>query len=279
MQKIRYIDAIFQKVDNAKCYCKGSLLLQDLLRYSLIINELPLAQEVHFKKRKLQNWVVRNNKEIIDFYNKTLNRRNTTYYNRVHGKEEKLNNAFEILVKLNLIQSAGLAPAEKTGAPITTYKYTKGGILLALIIKIMNSKEVMNITRREDKIIECRKGLEKIYLDVYDIIDLAFEVKDDSPVSNIFYLTLFRKCKAKGILENKFNTVQQNPTREYEEFRFDMRNSYERIAFRGYCEECKSSQNVSVRYLDLMPRGVTNDLRVDCPNCNSGKGLFIMPWY
>jgi hypothetical protein len=326
MQKIRYIDAIFEKEDNGECYSKDSLLLQDLICYPLIINELPLAKEVHFKKRELQNWVVRNNKEIIDYYNETLQRRNTTYGNRIHGKEERLNNAFEILKQLNLIQSAWLAPAEKTGTPVTTYKYTKGAILLALTIKSMKHK----------------KDLET-YKNIYDLFHLAFEVKADSLASTIFYQNLFRKCKGKGILnkfverieyvinadsnilniadlvqraiylaflsrqsdtdfldawhetiealdrgnqklilyemkmfaENKFNNNQESLTRRYEKFRFDMRSHYERIALQGFCEECKSSQNVPLHYSDLIRHGISKDLRVDCPSCNTKKSLFI----
>ena len=51
MRKIRYIDAIFEKDEKGKHYTGGALLLQDLLRYSLVINELPLKSDVPFKKR------------------------------------------------------------------------------------------------------------------------------------------------------------------------------------------------------------------------------------
>ena len=53
-----------------------ALLLKDLLRYSLEINEVPSRINTRFKKWELQNWIVRKNKEIVDYYNRTLNRKN-----------------------------------------------------------------------------------------------------------------------------------------------------------------------------------------------------------
>ena len=72
MEKIPYINSIFEKDKRGRHYTEGALLLQDLLRYSLVINELPLKQSNPFKLRQLQNWVVRNNKKMVDHYNKTF---------------------------------------------------------------------------------------------------------------------------------------------------------------------------------------------------------------
>jgi hypothetical protein len=159
-------------------------LLQDFLSYSLTISQLPLTKEAHFKKRQLERWVVQNNKQILDFYNETDKRKHKTIGNRVHGMQEGLDNAFGTLVQLNLIRSAGIALQEKTGAPVTTYKYTKGGILVALIIKKMNSS----------------KRLEEVYRDIDDLISIAFQVNDDSRASDILYSNLFKKCNDIGIL-------------------------------------------------------------------------------
>jgi glutathione peroxidase-family protein len=52
-----------------------ALLLKDLLRYSLEINEVPSRINTRFKKWELQNWIVRKNNEIVDYYNRTLNRK------------------------------------------------------------------------------------------------------------------------------------------------------------------------------------------------------------
>ena len=196
MRKIRYIDAIFEKDEKGKHYTGGALLLQDLLRYSLVINELPLKLDVPFKKRQLYNWIVRNNKEIVDYYKKTIRRNKTSYSNRIHAKEETLDDNFEILLRLNLIKVGGIAAAEKTGSPVRLYKYTKGGILLTLITKSIDLKEVIFIT-----VTEHEKEVAKIYHDLYQILDSAFEIKGNSSAAVIFYSTLFQNCKEKGIFD------------------------------------------------------------------------------
>jgi hypothetical protein len=168
MRKIRYIDTIFEKDEKGKHYTVGALLLQDLLNYSLVINELPLKLNVPFKKRQLYNWIVRHNKEIVDYYKKTIHRNKTSYSNRIHAKEERLNDNFETLLRLNLIKIGGVAAAEKIGTPVSLYKYTKGGILLTLLTKSIDLKEVTFITTTAHK-----KQVDKINRDLYQIVDSA----------------------------------------------------------------------------------------------------------
>jgi hypothetical protein len=48
---------------------------------------------------------------------------------------------------------------------------------------------------------EQRKALEKIYQDIYEVLDQAFKIKEDSSSAVIFYSTLFQNCKDKGIFD------------------------------------------------------------------------------
>jgi hypothetical protein len=201
MQKIWYIDIIFEKDTEEKHYTENAILLQDLLRYSLVINELPLKYSNRFKLQEILNWIVRNNKKIVNYYNSTLTLRRIRYSKRVHDNEEVINPRFQLLLQLNLIRVAGTAKAEKIKLQVPVYEYTKSGILLALIIKSLNMKEVITITTRKDKIIEQGKALEKVYQDIYEVLDLAFRIKEDSSSAVIFYSGLFQNCKDKGIFD------------------------------------------------------------------------------
>ena len=114
MEKIPYINSIFEKDKRGRHYTEGALLLQDLLRYSLVINELPLKQsQTPFKLRQLQNWVVRNNKKMVDHYNKTFALKRTRYSKRIHNNEEVINPRFQLLLQLNIIRVIGTVQAEK----------------------------------------------------------------------------------------------------------------------------------------------------------------------
>jgi hypothetical protein len=348
--KIRYIDSIFERDKERKYYTEDALLLQDLLRYSFIINGVSLEKANQFRLRQLQNWIVRNNKQIVDYWNENLRRRNTTYSNRVHAMEGKINNRFEILLELNLVSISGDVQAEKIrDLQVPLHEYTKPGILLALIIKTLNLKEVITITTKKDKIVEQRKELDRVYQDIYRVLDLAFKIKKDSSSAVIFYSTLFQNCKNKGIFdklverihyitnsnsniinatdllqravyhaffdkhpdtrflealyetldgldheikklilyrlkifaENRFENMQEEISRQYEEFRFEMKSDYDQIAIQGYCENCKRKQDRSLHYSELTKFSQTDnaDIRVDCRACNTKDSLLISNFY
>jgi hypothetical protein len=71
----------------------------------------------------------------------------------------------------------------------------------------MNLKKVIAITKKEDSITEYTGELENTHQQVYDILDLSFKVNKDSSASNIFYSTLFKKCKDKGVFDNLIERI------------------------------------------------------------------------
>jgi hypothetical protein len=199
MEKIPYINSIFEKEN------KHHLLLQDLLNYSLVINELPLKQYKRFKLQEILNWIVRNNKKIKYRYDKSHIR----YSKRVHDNEEVIKRRFDLLLQLNLIRVAGFAKAEKLYLQVPAYEYTESGILLALIVKGLNLKNVIAITKGKEKIVELEKRLEKTYQYIYEI--LTGKINNSSAATTIFYSILFQKLKEKGnfskLVENMYRII------------------------------------------------------------------------
>ena len=206
MKKIGYINDIFEKEEGKERYTNDALLLQDLLRYSLEINEIPSRIDSHFKKRDLQKWIIRNNKEILDYYHK-LSKRNTTISNRIHAREARMNDKFETLLRMNLIRSVGTAPAEKIMTPVTLYSYTKGGILLALISKTHDLQEVISITKSDTVINKYQNELDRIFQWVYEVFAIAFKANKNPSASEIFHSRLFEQLKIRGLIPVLVNRI------------------------------------------------------------------------
>lgn len=225
---------------------------------------------------------------------------------------------------------------------VPIYEYTESGIVLALIIKGLNLKKVIAITKVKDKIVEDQRELEKVYQYIYEV--LSSKINDSSAAATIFYSILFQKLKKKGnfsklvesmyniintcnnissandlviramystffdeqsetamfyetfeeldqdskklvlykikmSLENRFEDIQEELSRKYEEFRFDMRNDCEQIAIQGYCENCKCKQNLALHYSELAKFSRTNnDIRANCAVCKTKDSLLVSNW-
>jgi hypothetical protein len=264
----------------------------------------------------------------------------------VHNNEETLDTNFEILLQLGLVRVAGIGPADKIQATVKLFEHTKGGVLIKLILRSMNLKEVIAITKEQDKINEYNKELDKIYQEIYYLFNLTLG-KKDSPTSNVFYVRLYEKCEERGIfykvvehihnvinsdngikgitdllyramnafdifdtrleadlLDTIYETIEnldEHPkklflyrmkmfaetnfenrlenvgteldSKEYEEFRFKLREDYERIAIRSYCENCKSNRNMVLHYLGLISPTTRERIPVTCSNCSKEISL------
>ncbi len=206
MKKIRYINDIFEKEEGKERHTNDALLLQDLLRYSLEINEVPSRIDVRFKKRDLQKWIIRNNKEILEYYHK-LSKRNTTISNRIHAREARMNDKFETLLHMNLIRPVGTASAEKIKIPVTVYSYTRGGILLALISRTLGLKGVIAITKGDTVINKYHNELERIFQWIYEVFAIAFKANKNPSASEIFHSCLFEQLKIRGLIPVLVNRI------------------------------------------------------------------------
>jgi hypothetical protein len=90
---------------------------------------------------------------------------------------------------------------------------------------------------------------------------------------NEFFSSFYRSLSPDRFfitIENRFEDIQEELSRKYEDFRFKMRSNYEHIAVQGYCEKCKCQQNFALHYSELTKFSRTNtDIRVNCDICKA----------
>jgi hypothetical protein len=194
------VNSIFEKNEEGN-YSLDALMYQDILRYYLVENK----ENNPFRLRQLQQWIVRHNLEILNYYSGSKS--HASMNNKIHGKEERINNKFENLISLGLIRldetnnneqqkSASLYVQSKS-----LYIYTKAGIILALIMKSMNLEKNINFEKKRDQISSLNIELEKNNTRIYDLIDSTLPINDDYPSSNIFYKSLYKKIKNAGVFD------------------------------------------------------------------------------
>ncbi|MGC2683449.1 MAG: hypothetical protein WA323_16435 [Candidatus Nitrosopolaris sp.] len=160
-------------------------LYQDILRYGREVNNLdfPESKNNHsFTAWELTDWLVDNHRGYIEDY-KDFSTRNTPKRVRIASRVESIDGILNKFAELGLIQSLGKAKARR-GDTITTYYYfTILGYMLAWIIE---SCEHIDAKKRD---IADQK--------IYNIMNYYFN-KDPSSF-DIFYSTLFKKFKEKGV--------------------------------------------------------------------------------
>jgi hypothetical protein len=110
---------------------KSASLYQDILLYSLEIKE---ELDFCFRFTELGNYLVRANIKIRQYYDGTSSKKNTTFSNRLHGQKRKILNCLQELIRLNLIVSYETVKSAKNDLLTMSYKFTKKGILLALLL-------------------------------------------------------------------------------------------------------------------------------------------------
>jgi hypothetical protein len=162
-----------------------------------------------FTLSDLQEWIVLNNLEIRKCYEGFA--AHTPIKSRKHTHASQIDGMFKDLIQLRLIGKSMRAKLYSTGslyAEKVLYEYTRGGIFLALIIKSMDLKAVINTMRTKDKATEDIKNLENVYRDVYDcLVNSVFKVNENSLASTIFYSNLIKKCKDKDVFDKFIDCI------------------------------------------------------------------------
>jgi hypothetical protein len=157
-------------------------LYQDILRYARSVNpDFPENPKRHrFTAWELTEWLIDNHREYIEHY-KDLSTRNTPKRVRIASRQDRIKEIIEKFIELQLIERREQAKARR-GDTITTYYYfTLLGYMLAWIVQSFVPE---NHDISEQKI--------------YNIMDYQFKYND--PTSrDIFYSTLFKKFKEKGV--------------------------------------------------------------------------------
>lgn len=204
-REIHHIDQISDKTKDNSSFTKDAAFYHDLLNYNFTINK-SILDNIHFHLSDIQNWMVQDNNEIVNYY-KDLSTRNVTKSIRVSYRKGRIKNKFEDLIKLNLIYVDGTKKAEKVNVDIPLFAYTKFGILLALIIKSMNLRKIISIERDQNKILNYEKESEKINQTIYELFDSILKIGEDYPYSYVFYKDLINKIKEKGLFGKLVNHI------------------------------------------------------------------------
>jgi hypothetical protein len=193
------IGSVFERDDN-EIYTKDALLLQDVLRYFLVINQ-NLLESIPFELRNLQLWIVENNREIIEEYQGSKS--HTSASNKVHAKESQINRIFDATIILGLIKRRKKDAVVSTSKSMyvdakVQYVYTKSGILFNLIVRNMNLENAISTEKVQSKIKIKKADLDMVNDVVYQLVDSSLPTGDEYPSSNIFYKSFYKKVKDRG---------------------------------------------------------------------------------
>jgi hypothetical protein len=141
MKQVPGINIIFKK-DNEGNYTLNSLLYQDILHYSTIIRtEHPEnGYNNSFRERELANWLLKNNREFIEYYS-GISTRTTTYQNRIENRLPRIRDKLKDLVEMGLFEEDGTTKALKNNDIVSLYKYTLDGYLLSYVIESLDPKK------------------------------------------------------------------------------------------------------------------------------------------
>ena len=196
------ISSIFEKGPD-KNYTDDARLYQDILEYCFTVNPRigdSIAGTFRFILRDLQKWLIQHNLEFREEYQGS----HTSLNNKIHAKEGRINNKFETLIDLSMIERSKPPTSLQTSlyvAEKTNFEYTKSGILLALIIKSMSLEHLVSSERKDynDKYSE---ELEKIYSSIYDILESLLMKRDSPSYTNIFFPFSLENAKTKDCFVN-----------------------------------------------------------------------------
>ena len=106
MNQMRSIDTIFEK-GVGRDYTDDALLYQDILKYCQI------KKTDSVKIYELSNWLLRNNTELLSYYDSTSTKRNTPYHARIHAHRTRIKNKVIDLISLRLIELSGTIKGAK----------------------------------------------------------------------------------------------------------------------------------------------------------------------
>jgi hypothetical protein len=170
------LNSIFQKKNGT--YTDNALLGQYILRYSLVISNQQSVERINidrptFTHRNLAKWLHKYNP---DFYKG----RKVKDSDIIESTQKRVKKRLKDLELLRLVRH-GKTKQQKGSAEIPLYVYSRLGYVLAEII------ESFNPNKRENANDE-----------IYNLFEIIYRIKEDSPSTTIFYAHLFKKCKEKG---------------------------------------------------------------------------------
>ena len=183
-------------------------------------------------------------REIYDLCNSTLGKKDSpasnVFYFRLYQKCKEKGIFYKVVERIHHIINSN---SEITG-------------ITGLLYRAMNAFDIFD-TRLEPDLLHT----------IYETINEL-----DGQVKRLFLYRM--KMFTENNFENRLEGIGTDlDSKEYEEFRFNLRADYERIAIRDYCENCKSKQNMELHYSDLVSPTARDYIPATCSNCSSRTSL------
>jgi hypothetical protein len=318
MEQAPTIYCIFEKADD-KHYTTNALLKQDILSYYFRV--IKKEKEYSFRFWDLGMWLLTKNLEFSNYYKGS----HLKHRDRFDNRKTRMLSALNDLIGLRLIRGAGTAKAKKVDIDVQIYEYTKGGQLLALLIKGLDPKQRQSANSEiydlavnayganEDSssitisrfLRKCKdRGLFNKLVDyVYYLVHLDLKFKTSYDLFQYIFNSDFRgsdvqrelvalwfetvqelepeirKLMVYGFkrnVENRFENKQESLSREYEQFRFELRGDHEKIALEGYCLNCKRKGNLGIHYSQYLKIINNNVIRAQCSHCGLKESVTIL---
>lgn len=172
---------IFEKGAGGGNYTLDALLYQDILKYSVSFNRDYPENKNHrrFTAWELTGWLIDNNNYYYNYY-KDPSDYNIPRKVRIASRLEHIKELVDEFTVLGLIQRLGIAKARRGDTTTDVYIFTRFGYILAWIIESFDTTKG-NIPDQK----------------IYDILDYHF--RDNLSSKDIFYSTLHKKFKEKGV--------------------------------------------------------------------------------
>ena len=201
MDQIRSINQLFERGTGAS-YTNDALLYHDILKFCLE------QKQESVKIYELSNWLLRNNNELISYYDSRSSKRNTPYNQRIHAHRDRIENKIKDLIVLRLMERSGTVKGAKNDLKTTLFSYTSLGHLLALILKSSFIENEVSSEKRKSSINRMaiskkEEELQNVNSKIFDLLDSTFFKIYENPRSAIvFYSQFFRKCREERAFDN-----------------------------------------------------------------------------
>src|SRR5215469_1240439 len=180
------IDSIFEtrpsESGQIRVLTDNALLYQDILRYSLNLQEHHPESNGRFRIRELARWLIQNHKKYLDDYDGS----HINVSNRIEARLDTIKAKVNDLVKLLLIENVGTAVQSKGSGVVDIFEFTAPAYFVAWIAE---SFEPKNRARANERIFKV-------------LVDSIFKIDSSCTSSTIFYSSFYKKCKERGRFED-----------------------------------------------------------------------------
>jgi hypothetical protein len=182
MMKPIGIDSIFEtspsESGQIRIITDNALLYQDILRYSLNLQEHHRESNGRFRIRELARWLIQNHEKYLKEYGGS----HMNVSNRIEARLDTIKAKANDLVKLLLIKNVRTAEQSKGSGVVDIFAFTPHAYFFAWLAE---SFEPKNRARANKQIFKV-------------LVDSMLKIEHDSTSSTIFYSNFYKKCEERG---------------------------------------------------------------------------------